>query len=176
METVTKLEKLISGWYAGMPHLPENGRKWLAKNVWWIALVGVIAGAMGLLMFITLTFFAGVFLTAYAGVAGAALVGAGAIAAFFSVILSLVALVLTAMAIAPLKAGKKRGWTLLFITALLNVLSIGITLLCTFNLFNAIWNLLFAALGAYFLFEIRSYFSGAVVASKSAAKADEKQA
>jgi hypothetical protein len=158
METVAKLEKLIAGWYESAPHLPVNGKKWLADNAWWIALVGVIVGTASIVWLLMLTFFTGVFFAAYTGVVGAALAGAGTLLVMITLALSSVALVLTAMAIAPLKAHKKRGWTLIFITVLLQVLSVAVSFMFDWNLFGLLYSLVFTAIGAYFLFEIRSYF------------------
>jgi hypothetical protein len=42
METINKLETTVAGWYTGLPHLPKTFTQWLAANVWWLALIGVV--------------------------------------------------------------------------------------------------------------------------------------
>lgn len=37
-----KVEHKLEGVNKGLPKLPEGGRKWLANNVWWLALLGGI--------------------------------------------------------------------------------------------------------------------------------------
>lgn len=170
MEYINKLEKMVAGWYAGVPHLSPSGRKWLSTNVWWIALIGVILGAMGILTVISVTFFAGVLASVYAGPVGAALAGVGLFVVVIALVISIASLVLTAMAVAPLKALKKRGWTLLFLTVLLHVASQVLDFLFSFNLLGLVWSLLFTAIGAYFLFEIRDSFAVQVKPAKAPVK------
>jgi uncharacterized membrane protein len=62
------------------------------------------------------------------------------------------------MAISPLKSLRKRGWSLLFITLLLNLASSVIGLLYNFDFSSLISGVLGAAIGGYFLFEIRDNF------------------
>ena len=164
MQTVTKLENMAAEWYKGMPHLPVNGRRWLSTNIWWIALVGVILGVLSVATVFFGTLLVGMFAATYGGVAGAALAGLGAFVVILSLLFSIVTMLLTAMAISPLKAKQKRGWTLIFITVLLQVAAAVVHLLFTFDIFGLIWNLLFTAIGAYFLFEVRDGFSTAKVA------------
>jgi hypothetical protein len=158
MNNINKLEKMAAEWYSKAPHLPKNGQKWLATNAWWIVLVGVILGAVGIYLVLVATFFAGALLTGVAGVAGAAIAGIALIAVVVAMLISLMTIVLSAMAISPLKAMQKKGWTLIFITVLIEIAAQVIQFLFDYNLFGLVWNLLFAAVGAYFLFEVRSYF------------------
>jgi hypothetical protein len=158
MSEVNKIEALVASWYKNVPHLPKGGQKWLAENVWWLALVGLLLGGMAVLGTIAVTFFASAALIALGGAAGAVVGGVAVVATLVFLALSIVSLILIGLAISPLKTGAKKGWTLLFITALVNVLAIVIDFLFTFNLFGLVWGLLMAAVGGYFLFEIRSYF------------------
>lgn len=181
MESVHKLEKTVADWYKGMPHLPSGGQKWLADNVWWIVIIGVVLSAFGLFGIISLLFLAGAGLTlaggaigsGYGAAAGAALGGLLIITSLISLAVYIVELVLMVMAISPLKAHKKLGWDLLFIVTLINVASIVVTGLIAMNIFSIFWGLVWAAVGAYFLFEIRSHFEGHKVATK---KAEAKKA
>lgn len=170
MQTVTKLEKKAADWYKGAPHLPLNGRKWLTANIWWITLIGAIVGALSIITVISGTFLVGFLATVYGGPVGAAVAGFGAIVILLALLFSIASTAVTAMAISPLKAKQKRGWTLLFISVLIQVAAAAVHLVFTFNIFDLIWSLLFAALGAYFLFEIRDDFSGVKAAKTVTAK------
>jgi hypothetical protein len=169
MDTVHKLEVTIAGWYRNMPHLPKGGRQWLADNAWWLVLIGVILSVFGLFGIISVLFLAGAGLTiaggamggAYGAAAGAALSGVLWISALVSLVVYAIEVVLMAMAISPLKVHGKRGWDLIFMVFLLNVISVIVTGVLGFGgagLMGIIWGLLWAAVGAYFLFEVRSYF------------------
>ncbi len=160
METVNKLENMVADWYKGLPHLPKGGQQWLAKNVWWIALVGVILGIMSIFTVLSVTIFAGALLTAAGGVAGAAVAGFAMIVVWVYLAVAVVSLIITIMAISPLKAMQKRGWTLIFITILLEAVAQVVYFLFDYNFFGLVWGLLMSAVTAYFLFEIRSFFDG----------------
>lgn len=160
MENVRKLEATVGSWYEKAPHLPKETSKWIATNAWWLTLVGLIIGAFGVLGAISVTFFAGALLAGLGGAVGAAIGGIAFVAVFVSLLFAIVVLVISAMAIQPLKAMSKRGWNLLFIIVLLEVLSLALTLLFTFDIFGTIWGLLWVAVGTYFLFEIRQYYVG----------------
>lgn len=160
METVNKIENMVAQWYKGAPHLPKNGQQWLAKNAWWLALISVIVGAMGIFALLSITLFAGAVLTAAGGVAGAAIAGFSMIVVLVYLAIAVVSLIITVMAISPLKALKKRGWTLLFLTVLLTVVEKVVYFVFDYNFFSLIWSLLMSAVVAYFLFEIRGFFDG----------------
>lgn len=172
MKDINKLEVLVASWYKDIPHLPAAGQKWLAENVWWLALIGVIFGAFSVFGIISVTFFASAALVALGGAYGAAAGGVVMLATLFYLALAIITLILMGMAITPLKAGLKKGWTLLFIVALVNVVSLIVSFLTSLNFFGLVWGLLATAVGTYFLFEIRGYFTGVakVTSGKPAAK------
>jgi len=158
METVKKLEVTIASWYKSMPHLPKKGQEWLAVNAWWLTLIGVILGALAVVNILFFSLLAGAFLTAIAGPIGAAAGGIVIIGVLISLALGIACVVLGSMSINPLKALKKKGWTLLFVLLLLEVAAIVISDVLSFNLFALIWQLVWAAVAGYLLFEIRGFF------------------
>jgi hypothetical protein len=158
MDSVRKLESKVASWYKDVPHLPENAAKWIAQNIWWMALIGVVLGAMTIFSIISVTFFAGAVFIGYGGAIGAAVAGVALVAVIFSLAFWALELVLMGLAITPLRTLQKKGWTLLFMVALLQVVAHGVSFLFNLNLFSLIWSLLYVAVGAYFLFEIRGQF------------------
>jgi hypothetical protein len=157
METISKLEVTIASWYKGLPHLPEGARKWIANNVWWLVLIGVILSLMVLIPAFSVLFFSNAVITAYG--APSDYYGAAFIPALLSLIILVADLVLSILAISPLKAQHKRGWTLLFMTMLLGVLSAVLSLLASQQFGSFISGIIGTAIGGYFLFEIRDRFS-----------------
>lgn len=139
--------------------MSKNTRAWLAANIWWLTLIGVILGAVAVGSLIFVTFLAGAFLGIYGGVVGAAIGGILLIAALFSIAFMAVTVVLGLMAVSPLKAMQKKGWTLLFIIMLIHAVELAISFLLRFNLVSLVWGLLVTAIGVYFLLEIREYFT-----------------
>lgn len=172
MENVRKLEVMVASWYKNMPHLPKNGQKWLAENIWWLILVLVVIGAMGVASVVMATFFAGVLLSTVGGPVGAAVGGIALVAVLVTLLFSIVVLVISAMAVPPLRMLQKKGWTLLFIVILLQVVAHAATFLLNFNLIALVWNLFFTAVAAYFLFEVRDHF----VASRAKKAVAKKKA
>lgn len=169
MESIRKLESTVAGWYEKAPHLPLGGRKWLAENVWWIGLVGLVLGVIGVWSVLAVTFWASTALTIYGGVAGAVVGSLAFVAVLIALAFSIVLLVLLGMAIMPLKAGMKKGWNLLFISALLSLASTVVAFLLSWNLGSFVMGLLSTAISGYFLFEIRSYFKTSGVEVKRGA-------
>ena len=156
MDTVKKLDTLTASWYKKAPHLPTNGQKWLAENIWWIVLIGVILGTLGAVQYIAAAFFVGAVL---GGVLGAvALTGIALVTGIITLGLSLVSLIISAIAIKPLKDRQPKGWTYMFAALLISILSTVISLLLSWNIASFIVGLIFIAVGAYFLYEIRNYF------------------
>ena len=70
--------------------------------------------------------------------------------------------ILLALAVKPLKALEKKGWVLLFMTLLLEALSVVVNAVLSFSVLGFIMSLLFGAIGlaigAYFIFEIHGQF------------------
>lgn len=157
MDSLKNLETMVASWYKGVPHLPRTGQKWLAENAWWLTLVGVIFGAIGVASMLMLAMTAGTLL-GLAGPIGMMAGGFVLIATLFWMAFAIVNLVIAGMAITPLKTMDKKGWSLLFLISLLNVLSLLVSFLFHLNLLELLWGLLFTAVGAYFLFEIRTYY------------------
>lgn len=158
METIQNLKTTVASWYKNVPHLPSEARTWIARNIWWIVMIGVILGAFGVLSIVSLTFFAGALLAGLGGVVGAAVGGFAIVAVLVSLAFSIVCLVIAALAISPLKAMKQRGWDMLFLLAVIQVVSLALSLVLTFDIFGTLWGLVWAAVGGYFLFEIRGHF------------------
>lgn len=158
MESLRKLETTVGDWYKSMPHLPKNGQRWLAENAWWIVLIGVILGALGILGTLSAMFLAGAVLVGTLGVAGAAFGGLAFLAAIVPLAFAVVTIVITALAVAPLKGLKRNGWSLLFLVAVINVVALAVAFLLTLNLFGLVWGLLATAVSLYFLYEIQGFF------------------
>lgn len=167
MNVVTRLEDTVLGWFKGVPHLPEGGRKWLGANVWWIVLIGAILSA-----FATLFAFTG--LMGLLAIMGGAVPGASYYVvrtvtgvAIFAAVVSLVFLaaqaVLLGFAVYPLKERQKKGWVLLFASLLLQAVAVVVNAVVTFNVFGFITTIIFGAIflaiGAYFVFEIHGQFA-----------------
>jgi hypothetical protein len=164
VKDLNRLEETIGAWFKGLPHLPENGRKWVAENLWWLTLIGVILGAIGAFTVLSALLTGAMIL----GVSGSLGVSAGGMiftALLLTLAFSVANVIIAAFAISPLKSMKKLGWSLLFLIALINVASLIIGFIFNQNVISLIYGLLFAAVGGYFLFEIRDFY-GKVSASK----------
>ena len=166
MFKISKVENMVGGWLKSVPHLPRGGQKWLAENVWWIVLIGVIAGAISLLVGLAAIFsymaFVGNAASYYYTVSP---YGSGwIIGTVVSLLFSVAIVILLATAITPLKALKLSGWNKLFIVLLVNAVSAVLGAILSFSVGGFIFGIIFGAIGvaisAYFIFEIRSHFGG----------------
>jgi len=173
MEGIHKLEDTIEGWLKSFPHLPANWRKWLAENVWWLVLIGVILSAIGTLIIVMAVITAMAWVgtaTTYLAANGVNVVqsytGLWYVASIISAVLLVVTIIIEAMAISPLKVLNRKGWDLMFIAYLIGIVSSVISAVLQMELFNLIGAAIGAVIGAYFLFEIRSYFKQVAVVKK----------
>ena len=165
MEYITKLEKRVLSWFKTVPGLPVNGRKWLADNVWWIALVGAILTGMSILQSIgsimtLLAVLNTVVGSYYVTTAGTTLsIVSSLIGIFFMVVSG----VLLAVAVKPLKAKLKKGWVLLFAAWLVSALGVFASAVLSFSIVGFVITILFGAvwivISGYFLFEIHGQFA-----------------
>ena len=182
MEQLAKLEHWVHDKVKNVPHLPENVRKWLGANAWWIVLVGVVVGGISLLF----AFGGLLVLASLIGAVSSSYYVLGGPTAW-TVITSLIALlfsagivVLNGLAIQPLRKMQKKGWVLLFLSWLLAIVSIVVNGILSLNPFSFIFGLIFGAIAAaiagYFLFEIHGQFSHDKTAVKGAKKAPAKKA
>jgi len=166
MKLLEKLEDIIGGWLKPLPKLPAATSKWIATNAWLIVLIGVILSAIG-----TIFMFFGVFaaiplMSVTTSVYGYAIAATYTIWYVMSLIFSLIFMAMTviisAMAIAPLRAGQKKGWTLLFWILVLRAIAVVIDAILSYSVMGfigvIIWGAVGLAVSAYVLFSVRSYF------------------
>lgn len=135
--------------------LPEAWRKWLATYAWIFALVGFVLGVISLLLLLPVLGIASVV---------SVTVVTGRLLFFswlaFAVLLGYV--ILLGAAIPRLKRLEKGGWNLIFYSALFFLVYdlFGWLQSPGFGaIFALIWNIAWAVVGLYFIFQIRSYFA-----------------
>lgn len=166
MSRVKQLETLMENWLRPLPHLPNDIQKWIANNVWWITLVAAFGSAIAMLMALS-----GVL--AYMSFVGNApsYIGFYAVSSYatgwiWSAVVSLaflaIATVLFSKAVTPLKEHRRLGWDLMFTILLLGAVQSFLSAVFSFSFSGFIFGLIFGALGlaigAWLLFEVRSYF------------------
>lgn len=159
--TLRELELKVANWFKQVPHLPTSAQTWLASNIWWMALVGgvisaVVAFFAVMSLAVSLPFMSfGIFFGAH-----------GAwwlITSLISVAFTVIAAFLLLDAYMPLRRMAKKGWVLLFVLLLVNVIMTVVTAVISNNLYSLFSSLLvgviFLAVEAYLLYEIRGYFN-----------------
>lgn len=164
MEYITKLERIVIGWFKDIPHLPAGARKWIGNNVWWLAIIGLVLSGIsviGLLLSIAGLALAGGVAASY--YASSTFVAFALINAIVALVFAVLDCVLLAMAISPLREKQKKGWVLLFMTLLLGAVSTVVSAILTLSLLSFITSILFGAIwlaiGAYLLSEIHGEFA-----------------
>ena len=178
MKSIEKLETTIARWLEPLPHLPTSARKWIAQNIWWMIMVGVILSVIGIFAMIGGILTAISLLGTTVSIYGYYIAPAYTSWFVFSLIVSLAFMIATiafiAMAINPLKVYQKEGWKLLFWALILRVVAIVVNAIFTLNAANSISMVINGAIGiiigAYLLYEIRSYFNISVKSKVSPKK------
>jgi len=155
MQQLSGLENGLATLFKGLPHLPKDWRHWLADNAWWLALIGVAFGCLGILGLVPVVLGISIFTGIIAGPAAGALV---IITGIVNMAVLVVSVALEAMAITPLKAKQKRGWDMLFLVSLVTFTGAVLNALITGNIGNILGLILGTLIGLYVLFEVRMYF------------------
>lgn len=162
METIEKLETTIGGWFKDFPRLPKGLTAWLADNIWWLTIVGIVISVFASFVALSALLFifgiSGFTLTVSNGFLWSAVAGIALISALVGIAGLLIDVVLMAMAVSPLKMKAKKGWTLLFVLLLFNFAFAVAGSLVSLNIIGVLAAALMAGVEAYILFEIRSYF------------------
>ena len=177
MESLHKLETMAADWFKNVPHLPKGGQKWLADNIWWLAIIAVVLSVMALLAIVPLAMLSFGLSATMSPYAYGPAYSVGAFA-WLTVLISLVSLVayavLAGMAISPLKAHKKKGWDLLFLTVVIDAVVVAATIL-TFDFSSLLGGILGLAISGYLLFEIRSFFLEGKVKTEDSKKVEKTE-
>jgi hypothetical protein len=156
MQQIEVVADTFAGWVKDVPHLPKEFTNWLAKNAWWLTLIGVVLGVMGMFTLLSLMT-AGSLLIASLG--APALGGAVFIGSLITLILVGIAVVIEGLAISPLKIMKHQGWNLLFLAGLIQTVGSLIRGLFAIDIISIIATLIASAVGFYVLNEIRDHFA-----------------
>ena len=165
MELLLKLERTILGWVKDVPHLPIGARKWLADNIWWLAVIGAVLTGISVLvligaLFTNLSTLSSPIISYYAS---STFVGWLVVTTAVSLAFAVAEGLLLAFSITPLKEKQKKGWVLLFAVWLLGILSVVVSAILTLNVLSFLGNIIFGAvwvaISGYFLFEIHGQFA-----------------
>jgi len=165
MDFLKKLEEKVFGWFKAAPNLPNDARKWLGENIWWIIIVGVILTVLNILRGLK-TLEEQVSLQGT--VAGSYYVSSSTsdwiiVTVGVSVFFLILEAILMFLSIQPLKEKQKKGWVLLFAAWLISAVGLVVNALLTLGVFSFIITLLFGAvwlaISGYFLFEIHGQFA-----------------
>lgn len=172
MELINKLEKTILGWVKNVPHLPVTVQKWLGTNAWWIVLVGAVLSGIATLfaligLFTLIALIGSVSSTYYVtGTTSSWAIVSSAVGVAF---LALVALIYV-MAIKPLQSKQKKGWVLLFLSWIVNAISVVVSSVISMSVIGFVIGILFGAIylaiSGYFIFEIHGQFAHATIKAK----------
>lgn len=164
MSALAPLEKSLGDVYKSAPALPANGKKALVE---WVPIINLVLGVLALLSAYWLWHWAHAVnaLTNYVNSYTQALTGQSVVSSRFSVAvwIGIAALavqgVIMLMAYAPLKAHKKAGWDLLFYSVILNLVYGVATAFSSYGGGHLISSVIGAAIGLYFLYQIRDVYT-----------------
>ena len=157
MNTVRSIAQDLQRLFKGLPHLPEELRKTLAKYLYIFSIV--LAVSNGLILFYFLVTVTGI--AAFFSINGITIPEDSInIVLFLIATLSILTIVLFFMAYRPLQKMQEKGWLLLYLIALIGLLNVIFSLLRG-NFIPAFSQLLEAGVGMYFLYEVREYFGKA---------------
>jgi hypothetical protein len=106
MDSLYKLEAIIASWYKSAPPLPENTRRWIAVNLWWLTLIGVILSGIGT-FFLLFSLLTGAAIIGLSGGLDTSIGGTILFVLFVTLGFTITNVVIAAVAISPLKSMRK---------------------------------------------------------------------
>jgi hypothetical protein len=145
-QNTTDLIKTIEDLYKNVPNLPKNAQEVLAKIAPILALVFGVLGILSGIFAVTASPIA-----ALGGIRGGGMI-------FVTGILTIASSALLLSAYPKLKKNLYAGWTLLFWSECINVLSSLVSGIMVNPVSTLIGTIIGAAIGFYILFQIKSYF------------------
>jgi hypothetical protein len=177
MEKIRTIENKLADLFKDLPALPKNAKKTIVEYWPYVVLViGILqlAAAWSLWRFFDraneLVTGVNSFISAYTNtVVGFTAFDKAVI--YLGIAILVVQAVLLIMAFSPLKARLRKGWDLLFLVALSQVVYAVVSAFIDGRGFGSlVFGLIGAAIGFYFLFQIREFYGAKPVATKTTVK------
>lgn len=175
MEKIRTIENKLADLFKDLPALPKNAKKTIVEYWPYVVLViGILqlAAAWSLWRFFDrandLVTGVNSFISAYTNtVVGFSAFDKAVI--YLGIAILVVQAMLLIMAFSPLKARQRKGWDLLFLVALSQVVYAVVSTFIDGRGFGSlVFGLIGAAIGFYFLFQIREFYGAKPVAAKTA--------
>lgn len=177
MDQFKKLELKIMHWLRPFPSLPRVVKKWIAENLWWFAVISLIATIVsGLFLIHDIVAYSSALNTIrlLENYVGHNYNTAHLATLQFDLVIAAFMFILLSTALKPLKNKRYTGWFLLYLLLLLSVIRIVVDAILTFSPGQFILDILSGALGivvaAYLLFQVRGEFEISVRRTSRRAK------
>jgi hypothetical protein len=166
MEQLTKLETKITELLKPVPNLPLSARRWLGRNAWYFVVITLVIAAISAL-FLTIAIANLSAAIATINIDSSFLVSAHydntlLFREIFQLVLLAITIIVSAIAIKPLRSMRYRGWFLIYLLLIYSAVSIVLGAIISFNPFSFLFDIISGAVelavATYFVFEIRSQF------------------
>lgn len=171
MELVRRIENKLAELYKGAPVLPKKAKDVIVEYLPYFVLLGAVLQAWTAYVLWRLADVAERFsdfansLSAYYGGPAVGLSAFDKTVIYLGVILLAVEALLMLIAFSPLKKRARRGWDLLFLVSLLQIVyAVALIFVDGRGVGSFIFSLIGAAIGFYFLFQIRDHYKASVAA------------
>ncbi len=166
MASVKKIENGLADVFKGLPKLPESSKDSLVKIWPWIALVGGILQIFAAYSLWKLVHYTNAVIdyvnqtSIYLTGKSIAPTGGEKFVVYLGIIMLLAEGVIMIMAYSPMKSRLRRGWDLVFLATLLNVVYAVVQVFTYHRGFGSfLGNLFGSAIGFYLLFQVRDRFA-----------------
>lgn len=139
-----ELEKMLSGWFAKLPDLPQNVRTVIVKIAPYLAIIGIVVSIPAILILLGLGTIASPFLA----VGGAwSAIGGSMLASIYAV----ASIVLLALALPGLRAKTVSGWNYMYYNALIGAVYAILR-------FDIVGLVIGSGISLYILFQVRASY------------------
>lgn len=171
MDYLNSIEDTVASWYKNLPQPPRIFKRWLVDNVWWVIVIGVVLGVLGLLATLKDVSMSGL---NYSFTLRGIFSTMDQAAVTITFLISIAVVVINAFAITPLRNKYKIGWKLLFTSLILSVLSLAVAVVLTFDVGSFISGAISAVITGYLLFSFRDQYVVHSIKSRSKMKSSKK--
>lgn len=185
MQAMKSIETKISRWLRFLPDLPQGGKRWLGRNLWWLVLIFAALGAIGVLQGLS-QYLAELSRGQHANIYLETVVNISPIVLLVSLIASIVSTALYFIALSPLYHRRKLGWNLVFYSLLIGIVTSIVTLILSLVtptgfiallgiIIGFVFGLVFEIAWLYFLFQARPEFSSRAASAVEAEVVTKKK-
>jgi hypothetical protein len=129
--------------------LPQKAKDIIVGFAYWAAIIGVVLSVLSILSFLRASSYFSTLSRVYGVSMGAQY--------YLGIVVLVIQTVLMGLSIPGLKVKSKKGWQMMYYSALV---SVAYSVVSFYSISSLVWSLIWSAVGMYILFQVKSVYAG----------------